>query len=396
MRQLTSPYKVLPEEWDSSGQHTLAESVSDPGRSAYLREADRVLGAQVSCLLRAVQRLESGGAYSCEDIAQSWLPYGDDLCGYVRELSRELFRSGRERTARAYRSSAGMLQRFTGGGRLAVSHLNACLLESFESWLLSRGLSLNTVSFYMRNLRAVYNRAVAGGIIAGSGVSPFGKVFTGSLTTRKRALGVPELGRLKALGPSLAAGGSPTHGLYTAWRYFFFCFYARGMSFVDMAYLRKDQVHGGQLSYRRHKTGGLLTVRLSGPLPELLASFVPETADSPYLFPVLAGAGGDRRRQYESGLRLQNLRLKALGRLAGTGCALTTHVTRHSWASLAKHEQVPLWVISEGLGHRDEKTTYTYLASFEQDVLEQAARKVTAALERAKKNERSGPPAGPG
>ena len=38
---------------------------------------------------------------------------------------------------------------------------------------------------------------------------------------------------------------------------------------------------------------------------------------------------------------------------------------RHSWASIARAKGVSLSVISEGMGHDNEKTTEIYLASLE-------------------------------
>lgn len=59
---------------------------------------------------------------------------------------------------------------------------------------------------------------------------------------------------------------------------------------------------------------------------------------------------------------------------------LITYLARHSWATMAKRENLPLWVISEGLGHSNEKTTYTYLASFERSVLDLAGERISTLL----------------
>lgn len=59
---------------------------------------------------------------------------------------------------------------------------------------------------------------------------------------------------------------------------------------------------------------------------------------------------------------------------------LFLHLARHSWATTAKLVNLPLWIISEGLGHSDEKTTYTYLASFERSVLDHANEQIHIAV----------------
>jgi integrase len=58
--------------------------------------------------------------------------------------------------------------------------------------------------------------------------------------------------------------------------------------------------------------------------------------------------------------------------MAGLSIPLTTYVSRHSWATIAKRQGVPTAVISEGLGHETERTTQIYLDSFENDVLDAA------------------------
>jgi site-specific recombinase XerD len=79
-------------------------------------------------------------------------------------------------------------------------------------------------------------------------------------------------------------------------------------------------------------------------------------------------------------LRLQNLRLKRIASLLGIEKRLSTHCARHSWATVARNEGLPLTVISEGLGHGNLKTTEIYLASLERSVLDHASRLVSEAI----------------
>jgi integrase len=186
-------------------------------------------------------------------------------------------------------------------------------------------------------------------------------------------------------GPAVAAGpaaeqAAPLRDLYRSWRYFFFCFHARGMSYVDMAHLRKDNIRHGVISYYRKKTGQKIEITVTPPLQRLIDSFSQEVRHSPYVFPVIRDVGKSSRLQYENGLRLQNRLLKRLAAMAGIGEKLSTHVSRHSWATIGKKQNLPLWVISEGLGHSSEKMTYTYLASFERSTLDKASRKIDLAV----------------
>lgn len=58
--------------------------------------------------------------------------------------------------------------------------------------------------------------------------------------------------------------------------------------------------------------------------------------------------------------------------MAGVPTPLTHYVARHSWASIAKSRNIPISVISEGMGHDSEATTQIYLASLDSSVVDKA------------------------
>ena len=107
-------------------------------------------------------------------------------------------------------------------------------MEAYEAWHRQRGVTPNTISFYIRILRAVYNRAVEKEII--ENLNPFRKVYTGVEKTVKRALPLDTIKKIKALELSL------TPALEYARDMFLMSFYLRGMSFIDMAFLRKSDL----------------------------------------------------------------------------------------------------------------------------------------------------------
>ena len=56
---------------------------------------------------------------------------------------------------------------------------------------------------------------------------------------------------------------------------------------------------------------------------------------------------------------------------------LTSYVPRHSWATEALRQNIPVAVISQAMGHTSEKTTRIYLAQLDQSVLNKANAKIT-------------------
>ena len=71
------------------------------------------------------------------------------------------------------------------------------LIMEYEAWLKTNGVSLNTISFYMRILRATYNRAVEKELTAQK--YPFRHVYTGMDKTVKRAISLKDIRRIKEL-----------------------------------------------------------------------------------------------------------------------------------------------------------------------------------------------------
>ncbi|NDV93394.1 hypothetical protein D0T84_00480 [Dysgonomonas sp. 521] len=385
-KSISTPYRLYPYQWDILSQEVVTGR--DNPHSDALEEAAEYIHRMRERFEAVADEFSSRAFYTAEEVLHELCPprrSKDSLAGYALRLSRGLNNTGHERTARAYLSAVNKLLGFVRAEDVRFRDITPSLVQAFEENLKKSGKSLNTISFYMRNLRALCYKAQDEGLVLYR-MNPFKGAFTGFHKTAKRALNTEQMGKLQNLPYNryLEQGRQPAdeseQKLYTAWRYFIFCFHARGMCFVDLAYLRKDNIRGNIIRYYRKKTGGLIEVKITPVMQSVLDSFSDDVKNSPYLFPVITDTGKKERLQYETGLRTQNLRLKELARKAGITSVLTTHVSRHSWASIAKGENLPLWVISEGLGHNNQKTTYTYLAQLERSRLDIANELICAAV----------------
>ncbi len=387
VKTITTPFKLYVDEWDEN-KRCLIYPLVETWRTSYLVDVDEKIEEYLIFFHTLIKVLEEQGRYTVDDVLKAFQYRKDtgNLSAYAEKLSSELAKYGQERTARAYTSATSALITFNRGKDIPIKHISKGLINEFEHYLKEQGKSLNTISFYMRNLRAIYNKAIRDKIINSKTENPFESVFTGVNKTRKRALTIEEISKLYNFDFSTIVNETKRTALYRCWRFFFFCFHARGMSFIDMAYLRRENIKKDVLSYYRKKTGQLIEIKITPILRRLIDSFANENKFSNYLFPIITDTYKNSRLQYESALRLQNKLLKELNKLAGLKKPITTHMSRHSWATIAKHEQLPLSVISEGLGHSNEKTTYIYLASFERSRLDEANDLISAAIERATTN----------
>ena len=293
------------------------------------------------------------------------------LFSFMQGLADRLRGLGKDRTSETYRATLNSFRRFRNGRDILLEELDSDLMQQYEVYLEGRGVSKNTISFYMRILRAVYNRAVEKGMA--SPQNPFRHVCTSVEKTAKRAIPLDGIRRIKELDLSSRPA------LDWARDMFLFSFYTRGMSFVDMAYLKKTDLHDGLLSYRRSKTGQQLVVRWEKCMQEIADKYADSATD--YLLPIITERGKDGRLQYQSALHLVNRRLKAVSKMAMLDTGLSMYVARHSWASIARRNNVPLSVISEGMGHESEATTQIYLVSLDNSLIDKANHQILSGLE---------------
>lgn len=361
VRQVTTGYKILPEEWDDR-QSKLIPFYEE--RAEIIRQIAQRLARDMKQLNAIIVELESNGnRFTADDVVRKFQETvnGHMFFGFMDDVISQLKRLGKVRTAETYTSTLHSFMRFRNGDDIMLEEISSDLMMEYEAFLRFHGVTMNTISFYNRILRAVYNRAVEKGLTAQC--YPFKHVYTGIDKTVKRAVTLKTIRRIKELDLSLKPG------LDFARDMFLFSFYTRGMSFIDMAYLKNTDLHNGVLSYRRRKTGQQMFIRWESCMQEILDKYpVNETG---YLLPIIKTPDGERK-QYRNMQRLVNNKLKKISTMAGLQMNLTMYVSRHSWASIARSQNIPLSVISEGMGHDSENTTQIYLASLDNSMIDKA------------------------
>ena len=368
VRQVATHYKIMPNEWNAESD-TL-RIFDNNERYNYLQSIQRRIQWDKKRLMKIIDRfINSGYDFSVDSIIDTYYNEIKDitLFNFIENLIVKLQKNGQVRTSETYNCTLNSFRRFRRGNDLYFVELDNDLLMSYEYFLKSEGLSMNTISFYMRRLRAIYNRAVEEGLT--EQIDLFKKVYTSSEKTIKRAIPLKSIKRLKALDLSYSTAKAFARDM------FLFSFYTRGMSFVDIAYLQKKDLKNGVLNYRRKKTGQLLYVRWEPCMQEIIERYVPES-NSTYLLNIIKDNTNDARKQYLNALTLINRSLKSIGKLIGLDKPLSMYVARHSWASIAKTEGISLSVISESMGHDSESTTQIYLASLDSSVIDKANQKI--------------------
>lgn len=306
------------------------------------------------------------------------------LSNLIQVLYAELINAGKTRTAKAYRSTYKSVFSYLRKDPALPEVFSVEWLAGYEYYLRHKGNRDNTISFYLRMLRAIYNKAVKRGYVQPT-AELFHHVFTGKVSTLKRAIN-PGI-----LHVMYQANLSEFPALSFCRDTFLLSFYMQGISFIDLAYLRKSDVRGDVLTYRRKKTGSVITIKLLPQAFEILSRYSHLTSHIPYLYPIITEPEKNERLQYENKLRTHNRRLRKLADLLHITDNLTSYVSRHSWATTAYHKGIPTSVISQAMGHRTEEVTKIYLASFDNETLGNANKIVfDAILEKGERGEQRG------
>ena len=375
-------YQLRSEEWESGkGGMTIPDEAT--GRKLEIITIRDYILRETDALRRTAWQQEH--RYSCctaHDIVESFRVYmmRYKMCNLLALIEKGLRESGRIRTAQTYHTTANRLRAFlserpiwmNGGYKddIHIIHFTPELMLAFEGWLRGNGLVPNTVSFYMRILRAAYNRAVEEHAV--DDLRPFRRVYTGMERTVKRALSAKVIRKIR----DIDLEGEKE--IAYARDMFMMSFYLRGMSLVDMASLRRSNLEGNRLTYRRSKTGQKLTVLWTREMQALIAAY--PRNDTDYLLPIIRRSSSNVHYAYRHECARINAGLKELATRIGLKGKLTMYAARHSWASIAQMKGVPISVISKGMGHDSEKTTRIYLAELDKNVVDRANATVMKAL----------------
>ena len=368
VRQLNTDYRVFASEWDAEAECIIVNET----RANILCSIKERLEWDYARLKNVIRQLENDNIrFTADDVITAFhrLTKETSLFNFMHGVIAQLKQLDKVRTSETYTATLKSFMAFREEQDVPLDGITSDLMLLYEAHLKAMDVRMNTISFYMRNLRAVYNRAVEKGLTPQN--NPFRHVYTGVDKTVKRAIPIKSIKALKELDLSLKPS------LDFARDMFLFSFYTRGMSFIDMAYLKKSDLKNGILTYRRRKTGQELTIKWEKCMDEIIAKYPKNETD--FLLPIITMQSNERK-QYDNALHLVNYHLKDISEMLRLQRPLTMYVARHSWASAAKAKNVPLSVISEGMGHDSEATTQIYLASLETSVVDKANKMILGLL----------------
>ena len=370
VKWISTEHHVYAEEWNEE-QSIL---VIQPGskRRADLLLMQSVLDGEMKQREEIVCSLEADKKdFTLEELCNRFagIPMQKTVFTFLQEQILRQERMKRLGTAKTYTSAYLRFKEFRSGSDLTFAQLSPDMIEEYEAWLANRGLMQNTIRFYLRTLHTLLYKAIEEGVLS-DGNKLFSRVHLAYVPTTKRAISAGDVRTIQQLE-------LPPDSIQAFARdLFMFSFYTRGMSFVDIAYLKKKDLKNGLLSYCRKKTNQQITIAWEQELQEIIDRYSIKTENTPYMLPIIKNTEETEYVQYKRVQVNVNRALKRIGTMAGLKLPITMYVARHSWASIARDMDISISVISEGMGHQSCKTTQIYLDTLDTSKINEANRKI--------------------
>lgn len=379
VKWISTDYHVFQNEWDEKAANITIPLNGERMQKLLLIKS--AIARELRQRKRTLDRLETSNEELtlnelCEAFSQ--LPPCKTVFTFLEEQVQRQERMQKHGTANTYISTYRRFKEYRQNKDLFFDELTPDMIEEYEAWLANRNQKPNTIRFYLRTLNTLFCKAANNGMLSEER-KLFSHVRLSYATTTKRALFEADILALQNL--KLEADTT----LAFARDMFMFSFYMRGMPFVDIAYLKKSNLKNGILAYRRKKTNQPLLVEWEQVHQEIVERYAHQTEGSPYMFPIIKQTDGTEYKQYKRVQEKVNRTLKKLGIMIGLKTPLTAYVARHSWASITRDMNIPIPVISEGMGHQSYKTTQVYLNSIDVSKISEANRTIIQRIRKGKK-----------
>lgn len=347
--------------WSEAGLYTAVQ----------IKEINRYIETQKLQLERVTRSLHKhrDGLFTVADITVKYTKNKKyrHLFTYIDKEIENKCNTQRFGPAILFRTTKASIKRFTKGRDVLLRDITYTFVCDYINHLRERGLEENTIHMYLRNFRSIYNKARKEGLVSVK-TSPFEEIKMNGTTTVKRAISKEMMRKIAH------ADFSSDKEMDQVRDIFLFSYYTRGMSMIDLLYLKHSDIKGGVIYYSRNKTKQNIEIAVTEPLQKLIDKY---RSNSIYILPYLCSSSKETLySQYRNALTRINRYLKRIGTFIGLDTPLTTYVARHSWATIAKSEGAPIAAISEGLGHTTEKTTQIYLKAFDRSVIDEVNAKL--------------------
>ncbi|MNF73283.1 site-specific tyrosine recombinase XerC [compost metagenome] len=286
---------------------------------------------------------------------------------FHESLMDEIKNSGKLSTYNIEKETLKSIQRFFGKTEITFRDLSVDAIYKYQSFLHGNNNSQSTIGIRIRTLRAVFNKAIKREIIPVS-MYPFGKFKVSKIkeSGKKEYLSEEELELLKNVELF-------DRNDIIARDMFLLSYYGRGINFIDLMQLKKTDLYKDTITYKRSKTGVIVNFKLNEYWKRKILEYTPPN-DSLYLFNIIHNNQDSHNyinNKKEKYLKTYiNTPLKRMITDLGIQKKITYYCARHSFATILKFNNISIDIIKEALGHKDIKSTMSYLNTLPSNTLD--------------------------
>ncbi len=311
---------------------------------------------------------KEGKSITAQSIKQRMLkPKSSSFIDFTTNHYVDLRRSGNIGNFKKYRALLHKIKDFVGEKDILFSDIDVQFLEDFNLFLKQEGNAQSTIHGRMKAIRALVYKAIDRGLIQQS-QNPFFSYKLKSGKSNRSRLTEEEMKLIEDYKPNKEQ---------LEWHVrnaFLFSYYCAGVRASDIILLKWKSLQNDRLIYEMLKTGKIHSIKLVKQAKDILSLYGPEKPDQ-YVFPFFKSDfdysdAKFKHDQIVSKTALINKYLKDLATKVGIDKKISTHTARHSFADIARKKTDNIYNLSKTLGHSDLKTTETYLASFDEDVVD--------------------------
>ena len=233
---------------------------------------------------------------------------GTDFFAYSRQKIAKDKAAGRCDVANNRGAALKCLSKFLGKEELTFGELSPEMMTQFKGWLKANGRKESTVRLYLYQIHTLYKEAEK------EAIAPHLPLLSGiklPLPSKQKCelLTEEELRRMRYADLSDSMSQTFARDM------FFFSIYCRGISFTDLAHIRKSDIKGFTLTYT--STPPIVTVQWDTAMQAIADRYLSATD---YLFPIIKS--DDRIMESREIGRVRENITKAL-KLIATRCNLS-------------------------------------------------------------------------
>ncbi len=315
--------------------------------------------------------------YSVEDLAGTGSNDKNiTFKSFADQEIESLIKAGRVGNAITYRTATNKLITFTGRNGLRFEQIDYKLLDSFTNSMLADGMTMNAIASYMREIRAIYNKALKAEVVELK-YYPFTKYKIKTTKTISRALTIEEMKKIIQLEIE------PNTTMWNSRNYFLLSFCLIGTNFTDLFKLTPASLQNNRLIFSRSKTKKIYSIYMQPKALEILNHYFKPDSDLDYLLPILCKGDSPLtvKKKALQAIKTTNEYLFRIAEACKIKQNITTYYARYSHANICKGLGYSKDIIAEALGHSyGNSVTSIYLDDYDLEIIDAANAKVIAAV----------------